>query len=70
MKYFLKEDRFLPEMHLKHSRLFMIISCGDFLKERKNSKICTNKKYKLYLLGMIWIKIVFSMIWLMVNINI
>ena len=57
----------MPEIHLKPPG-FTYNACGIFPKnkERIKKKIC-RQKIQIIFIGMIWIKLLFSMIWLMVN---
>ena len=37
-KFFLASDKFMPEMHLRHSG-FTYSACGPFTKKKKNTKV-------------------------------
>ena len=54
---------FMPEMHLKQPG-FGYKACGTFTKN-----LC-KQEIQIIFIGMIWIKLAFSMIWLMVDIKI
>ena len=47
-KFLLDGDKFMSELHLKQPG-FTYIACGPFKKQRKNSKIYAEKKYRFYL---------------------
>ena len=59
-KFLLAGDKFIPEMHLKQP-------CGPFTKNRRRiENLCRLEIHALFT-KMILIKLVFNMIWLMVN---
>ena len=47
-KLLLAGDKSMPEMHLKQPG-FTYSVCGPFTKNKQNSKIFANRRYKLYL---------------------
>ena len=47
-RFLLTGDKFMPEIHSKQSG-FTYSACGPFTKNKENSKIYANRKYKLYL---------------------
>ena len=47
-KFLLAGDKFMPEMHLKQPG-FIYSASGPFTKQRKNSKIYRNRKYRSHL---------------------
>ena len=48
-KFLLAGDKFMPEMHLKQPD-FTYSDCGPFTKhKRKNWKVYTDRKYRLFL---------------------
>ena len=59
----------MSEMHLKQPR-FTYSACGPFTKTKKELKDLCKKEIQIKFIKMIWIKLVFSMIWLMVQIKI
>ena len=66
-KFLLTGNKFMPKMHLKQPG-FTYSACGPFTKNKERIQkfmqtVDTNH------IRMIWIKLVFSIIWLMVNIK-
>ena len=47
-KYLLAGDTFMPETYLRQLG-FTYSACGPFTKNKKNSKIYANRRYKSYL---------------------
>ena len=47
-KFLLAGDKFMPEMDLKQPG-FIYSACSPFTKQRKNSKIYRNRKYRSHL---------------------
>ena len=66
-KFLLAVDKFIPEMYLKQPG-FTYSACGPFTKnkEKLEKKICRQEIQALFT-EIILIKLVFNMIWLMVN---
>ena len=63
-KFLLARDTFMPEIHFKQPG-FTYSACGSFTKnELKN--LC-RQEIQILFTKMIFIKLVFNMIWLMVN---
>ena len=52
-KFLLGGDKFIPEMHLKQPG-FTDSACGPFTKIKKDSDICADRKYRLYLQKWSW----------------
>ena len=59
----------MPEMHLKQPR-FSYSACGPFAKTKERIQKFMQQELQNIFTGMILIKLVFSMIWLMANIKI
>ena len=68
-KLLLTGDKFMPEMHLQNQDLLIVLVVYS-LKTKKEFKNLCNQEIKIVLTRMILIKLVFNMIWLMVNIKI
>ena len=68
-KFLLTEDKFKSEMHLKQPG-FTYSACGPFTKRKERIQKFMPTGNILVFIKMIWIKLVFSMMWLMVNIKI
>ena len=66
-KFLLTGDKFTPEMHLKPPE-FTYSACGPFTKNKE--KIQKFMQTRNYICRIIWIKLVFSMIRFVVNIDI
>ena len=64
-KFLLAGDKFMPGMHLKQSG-FTYSACGPFAKKKN---LC-EQEIQITFTRMILIKLVFIMIWLMVNLKI
>ena len=47
-KFLLGGGKFIPEMHLKQPG-FTDSACGPFTKIKKDSDVCEDRKYRLYL---------------------
>ena len=68
-------NKFMPKMHLKQP-VFSYSACGPFTKnkttttKRKEFKNLCRQEIQIIFVRMILIKLVFNMIWLMVNIKI
>ena len=67
--FLLEEDKFMPGMHLKQPR-FTYSTCGLFTKNKERIKILCTQEIQIIFTRIILIKLVFNMIWLMVNIKI
>ena len=69
-KLLLTGDKFMPEMHLRQ-HAFTYSACGPFTKNKqrefKNFKNLCKQDIQIISTRMNWIKLVFNMIWLMVN---
>ena len=63
-KFLLVGDTFTPEMHLKQSG-FTYSACGSFTKNKK--RIEKFKATQILFTKMILIKLVFNILWLMLN---
>ena len=59
----------MPEMHLKQPR-FTYSACGPFAKNKERIRKFMQQELQNIFTGMILIKLVFNMIWLMTNIKI
>ena len=70
-KFLLPGDKFMPEIHSNQPE-FTYSACGPFTKnnERIEKFIQIQKQIQMIFKGMILIKFVFNMIWLMINIRI
>ena len=68
-KFLLKGVKIMQEMHLKQPDLLIVVVV-HLLKIKKEFKILFKQEIQIIFIGMIWIKLVFSMIWFMVDINI
>ena len=68
-KFLLAGDTFMPEMHLKQSG-FTYKLVVHLLKTKKELKNLCKQETQIIFTKMTLIKLVFSMIWLMVNIKI
>ena len=66
-KFLLAGDKFVPEMHLKQPGFTYSACCPFTKKQRKNLRVYADWKYRFYFTKMSWIKLVFNMIWLIVN---
>ena len=64
-KCLLEGDKFMPEMHLKQPG-FTYSACGLFTKKNRLKKLC-RQEIQILFTEMSLIKLVFTMIWLMVN---
>ena len=62
-------DKFMPKMHLKQPG-FTYGACGSFTKNKERSQRFMQTGNTNYITSMILLKLVFNMIWLMVNIKI
>ena len=62
-------DKFMPKMHLKQPG-FTYGTCGSFTKNKERSQRFMQIGNTNYITRMILLKLVFNMIWLMVNIKI
>ena len=69
-KILLAGDKFMSEMHLKQSGYSLIVLVVHLLKAKKEFKILCKQEIQIIFIGMILTKLVFNMIWLMVNIKI
>ena len=56
----------MPKIHLKHPR-FTYSARGPFTKSKERIKICIQTGNKILFIGMIWIKPVVNMIWLILT---
>ena len=65
-KFLLAGDKSMSEMHLRQPG-FTYSACGPFTKNKEKIKIYADRKYRVLFRKMILIKLVFSMVWLMVN---
>ena len=68
-KFLLEGDKFMPEKHLKQPG-FTYSACGPFAKKKKELKSLCGMEIQILFIELSLIKLVFSMIWLMVNQNI
>ena len=68
-KFLLIEDNFMPEMHLKQTGL-TYSAFGPFTKNKERTEKFMQTGNTFISTTMILIKVVFNMIWLMVNIKI
>ena len=62
-KFLLVGDKFMPAMHLKQLG-FTYSACGPFTKSKELKNLC---KQEILFTKMMPIKLVFKMLWLMVN---
>ena len=62
-KFLLTDDKFMPEMHLKQP----IFNLVYLLKTKKELKNLRRQKIQISFTKIILIKLVFNMLWLMVN---
>ena len=66
-KFLLTGDKFMPEMHLKQPG-FTYSACGPFTKKKERiEKFMKKGNMQILFTKMNLIKLVFNMIWLMVN---
>ena len=68
-KFLLTGNKRMSEMHLKQSG-FTYSACGPFTKKKKELKNLCKQEIQTIFTKMILIKLVFNMIWLMVNVKI
>ena len=68
-KFLLIGNKRMSEMHLKQSG-FTYSACGPFTKKKKELKNLCKQEIQTIFTKMILIKLVFNMIWLMVNVKI
>ena len=59
-------DKFMPEMHVKQPG-FSYSACGAFTRNKKRIERCMQTGCTEFIYKMNLIKLVFNMIWLMVN---
>ena len=64
--FLLAGDKFMPDMHLKQPE-FTYIACGPFTKNKERIQNLRRLEMQTLFTKMILIKLVFKMIWLMVN---
>ena len=64
--FLLARDKFMPDMHLKQPE-FTYIACGPFTKNKERIQNLRRLEMQTLFTKMILIKLVFKMIWLMVN---
>ena len=67
--FLLVGDTFLHEMHLKQPG-FAYSACGHLLKTNKELKNLCKHEIQIIFTKIILIKLIFNMIWLMVNLKI
>ena len=65
-KFLLVGDKFMPEMHLKQPG-FTYSVCGLFTRSKERIEKFMQTKIQILFTEMSLIKLVFNMIWLMVN---
>ena len=65
-KFLLAGDKFMSEIHLKQTG-FTYRVCGTFTKKKKEWKNLCRQETQILFTKMISIKLVFNMMWLMVN---
>ena len=65
-KFLLVGDAFMPEMHLKQPG-FTYSACGTFTKNKERIEKISRLEIQILFTEMNLIKLVFHMIWLMVN---
>ena len=65
-KFLLAGDKFMPEMHLKQPVLLKVLEANSIKTKKKLKSLCRQEIQSLFT-EMSLIKLVFSMIWLMVN---
>ena len=65
-KFLLAVDKFMPEMHLKQPE-FTYNARGPFTKSKERMKSLCKLELQIFFTEMSLIKLVFNMIWLMVN---
>ena len=63
-KFLLAGNKFMPEMHLKQPG-FTYSACGPFTKNNKEFKNVEKQEIQAIFIKMNFIRLVFSMIWLM-----
>ena len=68
-KFLLTGNKRMSEMYLKQSG-FTYSACGPFTKKKKELKNLCKQEIQTIFTKMILIKLVFNMIWLMVNVKI
>ena len=68
-KFLLRGDKFMAEMHLKQPG-FTYSAFGQFTKNKERIEKFMQAGNTNYIYKLILIKLVFNLIWLMVNINI
>ena len=66
IKILLAGDKFIPEIHLKQLG-FTYSSCGPFTKNKERIENLCRQEIQVLFKEMILIKLVFHMIWNMVN---
>ena len=59
----------MPEVHLEQPE-FTYSACGPFTKNEERIENLCKQEIQTTFIKMIWIKLVFSMIWLMVDMKI
>ena len=64
--FLLAGEKFMPKMHLKQPG-FTYSPCGPFTKKKKELKNLCIQEIQTLFTKMILIKLIFTMIWLMVN---
>ena len=65
-KFLLVGDKFMPKMHLKQPG-FTYSACGTFTKNKERIEKISRLEIQILFTEMNLIKLVFHMIWLMVN---
>ena len=66
--FFTDRDKFMLQM-LSNNLDLLIVLAVHLLKRNKEFENLCGKKIQTIFIKMIWIKLVFSMIWLMVNVD-
>ena len=65
-KFLLTGDKFMPQMHLKQPG-FTYSACGQFTKNKERIEKFIQIEIQILFIKMNLIRLVFNMIWLMVN---
>ena len=65
-KFLSAGDKFMPEMHLKQPG-FTYSACGPFSRKKERIESLWRQVIQILFIKMSLIKLVFNMIWLMVN---